>query len=167
MRVLIAVASKHGATQGIGAEIARVLREAGVEADLRQIGEPIGLDGYDAVVLGSAVYMGRWLGDATSFVEEHGQALRDRPVWLFSSGPLGEPPKGSIEQRHLDQLMADTGARGHRLFSGSIDPDDLGFKERVVTKVVGAPSGDFRDWDAIGAWAREIAAALRGEASPV
>lgn len=162
MRVLIAVASKHGATQGIGAEIARVVRECGLEAELLSVDEVNGLDGRDAIVLGSAVYMGHWMPEAVAFVDRHLADLAKRPVWIFSSGPLGDPPKGTIDQAHLDRLLVDTGARDHQLFAGSIDPDDLGLKEKMVTKVVRTPTGDFRDWNAIEAWARTIAAELVG-----
>lgn len=162
MHVLIAVASKHGATYGMGAEIARVLHEAGLRAELARIGDPDGLDDYDAVVIGSAVYMGHWLPEAVAFIERHVVELANKPVWLFSSGPVGDPPKGSLDQGQLDRLLVDSGARGHEMFAGCIDPGDLTLKEKVVTSVVRAPSGDYRDWGAIEAWAKGIAAALAG-----
>jgi menaquinone-dependent protoporphyrinogen oxidase len=165
--VLIAVASKHGATYGVGAEIARVIADSGIQSDLCRVSDVAALDGYDAVVLGSAVYMGHWMPEATAFIERQIVELSKRPVWLFSSGPIGDPPKGTIDGRLLDRLLVDTGARDHQLFAGSIDPADLGLKEKVVTKVVRAPSGDYRDWATIEAWARTIAAELKAQAAVV
>ena len=83
------------------------------------------------------------------------------PVWLFSSGPLGaDDPQPEGEPVHLDQLIGRTGARGHRTFVGKLDKDELGFGERLIVRAVGAPDGDFRDWDAIRVWADEIAEEL-------
>lgn len=165
MRTLVAVASKHGATLGIAGEISRVLGASGVDAKLSRIGESVELDEYDAVVLGSAVYRGHWMPEALKFVAEHVDSLAARPVWLFSSGPVGDPPKGSVDEQQLERIATDTGARGHRIFGGSIDPDDLDMKERVLTKVVRVPSGDFRDWSEIRTWAEEIARSLQAEAA--
>ena len=96
-RVLVSAASKHGATAEIAAEIARELRAAGVETELLAPEAVQTLDGVDACVLGSGVYAGHWLEPAKALVERHGEALRTRPVWLFSSGPVGEPPKPAEE----------------------------------------------------------------------
>lgn len=166
MHVLIAVATKHGATYGVGAEIARVLSDAGVATHLARASEVACIEEYDAIVLGSAVYMGHWMAEGVEFIERHLVDFAKKPVWLFSSGPLGDPPKGTIDQRQLDRLLVDTGARDHQLFAGSIDPDDLGLKEKVVTKVVRAPSGDYRDWAAIEAWAKMIADELTKAPAP-
>jgi menaquinone-dependent protoporphyrinogen oxidase len=83
------------------------------------------------------------------------------PVWLFSSGPIGkDDPKPKGDPKQVAGLMEKTKARGHRIFAGEVDKSKLGFAERAVTRVVGAPEGDFRDWDAIRAWAGEIAESL-------
>lgn len=160
MRAIVVVASKHGSTRGIAEEIATALSRAGILADVAAAGPPMTLDGYDAVVLGSAVYMGHWLPEARRFIVEHQRELAELPVWLFSSGPLGETPTGSVDQRHLDELLAETGARAHRLFAGRLCRGELNRKERLVTAVVRAPFGDYRDWQGIDAWAAEITASL-------
>lgn len=89
MHVLIAYASRHGSTAGIAERIAVRLTEAGTTADLRPVSEVEDLDAYDAFVIGSAAYMLHWLKDATTFVKRHRDVLAARPLWLFSSGPLG------------------------------------------------------------------------------
>jgi menaquinone-dependent protoporphyrinogen oxidase len=162
VRALVATASRHGATREIAAAIAAELREAGIEVDERDVEGLDSLEGYDAVVLGSAVYVGRWLRPARRIVEEHAPELSGRPVWLFSSGPLGDPPRPEGDEAvDVAELMRATGAREHRIFPGRLDRDELGLRERAVVKVVGAAEGDFRDWDAVGEWARGIAGALR------
>jgi menaquinone-dependent protoporphyrinogen oxidase len=118
------------------------------------------LDPYDAVVLGSAVYMGRWLPEAADFAERHRSALRDRQVWLFSSGPLGDPPIPAGQAAQLPPLIERLGAQEHRTFAGALRDEGLGLKEHLIVKVVKAPYGDFRDWAAIDSWADEIAHAL-------
>jgi len=162
MNVLLAVASKHGGTRGIGDAIVAELRVRGIAADVRGVDEALPVDGYDAVIVGSAIYLGNWLPEARRFVESFRGELAAVPVWLFSSGPLGAdapPPKGNPD--HLVELMTTSGARGHRLFVGSLDKRKLGFGERLAATLVHAPEGDFRDWAAIRGWAREIATALR------
>lgn len=157
MRTLVIAASKHGSTNEIASTIADELRSFGLQVDRKEITDPVSVKEYDAVVLGSAVYIGKWMPEATRFVEQNLGALAERPVWLFSSGPLGEDNGKALDQRHVDRLMADTNARDHRLFAGALFADDLGLKERLAVKVVHAPYGDFRDWESIQAWARAIA----------
>jgi menaquinone-dependent protoporphyrinogen oxidase len=162
MGILVAVASKHGSTVEIGETIAGELRAMGLATDVQNLPDVTDPSRYDAVVLGSAVYMGRWLPDALDFIATRRDALNTRPVWLFSSGPLGaDQPVPPGDPQHLDTIMEQVRARGHRLFSGRLEPGDLGLGERLIVKVVHAPAGDFRDWDAIRAWAREIGTALR------
>ena len=167
MKVLVAVASKHGSTREIAQVIAAQLRAAHLDADLREAGEVPDLGGYDAVVLGSAVYVGSWLPEARHFAERHRAALAKLPVWIFSSGPLGAlDPRPQDDPERLAAPMAGVEVRDHRVFVGKLDPAGLGLGERLAVKMVRAPKGDFRDWAAIRGWAREIAAALRSDAVP-
>jgi menaquinone-dependent protoporphyrinogen oxidase len=161
MNVLVTVASRHGATSGIADAIAEELRDAGLTVARRDPAEVDDVTAYGAVVLGSGVYAGRWLDHARRFTERHFAELRSRPVWLFSSGPIGEPLAPLEESTDGTRLLRELDARGHRTFAGRIDSAELGFVERTITRMVKAPDGDFRDWDAIRAWAREIAVALR------
>ncbi len=161
MTVLVAVASKHGATEEIAAAIGITLEERGLDVDVTMVQDITDLDPYEAVVLGSAVYMGRWLETARAFAEQHAAELAARPTWLFSSGPLGSPPKPEPDRAvQIEAIIAQTGARGHRLFVGKLDKSRLGLGMRTVARAVGAPDGDFRDWVAIAAWADGIADAL-------
>lgn len=160
MKVLVAVASKYGSTREVGQAIAEELRAANLDVDLREPGEVTSLDGYDAVVLGSAVYIGQWLESARALAQGQAAGLASRPTWLFSSGPIsGKPlPEQAVD---VSAIVQGTRSREHRLFSGKLDRRLLSFVERALTLALRAPEGDFRDWDDIRAWARQIAASLQ------
>ena len=161
MTVLVAYASKHGATEGIAMHIAERLRELGRDAEARTAEDVTDLGGVEAVVLGSAVYAGSWMKEAMELVHRSADALALLPVWLFSSGPLGEEIKDGMDQiRQLEELRETLNPRDHRIFFGALDKEKLGFGERMIAKAVKAPDGDFRDWDQIEAWAEGIAAEL-------
>jgi menaquinone-dependent protoporphyrinogen oxidase len=166
MTVLVAYASKHGATKGIAEHIAETLKQSGRSAEALPIDAIGSLGGYDAAVIGSALYYGSWMKEAVDFVLRNRATLSNRPVWLFSSGPLGAEVKdGEQQPKELEEIQASIGAREHRIFFGAADHHTLSFPERIVLKAVRAPEGDFRNWDAIAAWAREIASALPAETS--
>lgn len=152
MTVLVAFASRHGATAEIAHAIAAALADHGVGTEVAEIQQVNDVAPYDAVVLGSGIYMGRWVKPAAEFVKAHSGELRSRPVWLFSSGPIGDPP----QPRHPDavEIEAITSAAGAR---EHLDRSELSLKERATVRVVRAPEGDYRDWDAIREWAGEIA----------
>jgi menaquinone-dependent protoporphyrinogen oxidase len=159
-RVLVAYASKHGSTEGIAEAIADRLRDIGHVAEARPV-QDANPRHVDAVVLGSAIYVGSWMKEATEFAERHADALRRVPTWLFSSGPLGVEVHDEEEQpRQLGDLTDALHPRGHRIFFGALDRHKLGFGERMMVKAVKAPEGDFRDWDAIASWTDEIAESL-------
>jgi menaquinone-dependent protoporphyrinogen oxidase len=161
MRVLVAAASRHDATAEIASSIGRALTDAGVQAVVKPARDVDTVGGYNAVVLGSGVYRGRWLSDATRVVERFGAQLRARPVWLFSSGPIGSPdPKPEGEPPEIAEMARSIKARGHRMFGGRLERGRLNLGERVVVAAVRAPDGDFRDWELITGWAREIAGTL-------
>ncbi len=163
MKVLVSAASRHGATAEIARAIGETLTEAGLETVVLPPDAVTTLDGYDAVVLGSGIYVGHWLDTAKNLVERHSAALAARPVWLFSSGPIGEPPKPEEEPADLAEIVEATHARDHRLFAGKVDKAVLGLGERVILKAVRAPEGDFRPWADVREWARGIATALSAE----
>lgn len=134
MRVLVAFASKHGATSEIAEAIAAALKERGVEADVKSIDAVTDPEAFDAVILGSAVYMGHWLDSAQAFAKSHQEQLTDRPTWLFSSGPVGDPPRPSeSEAVDIGDIQAAVKPRGHLLLPGALDKSRLGCAERAVT----------------------------------
>ena len=153
MTILIAYASKHGSTQGIAERIAEKLRQMGKKAETRSVDTVEDPESYEAFVIGSAIYYGSWLKEATEWVHHHQAVLAQHPVWLFSVGPLGteQQPK---EMTEFQQAIR---PREQRVFFGALDHSHLSFAERVMVKAVRAPEGDFRDWHVIEAWAASIA----------
>jgi menaquinone-dependent protoporphyrinogen oxidase len=168
MTILVTYASKHGATQGIAERIGRKLRQLGQDAVVLPIEavEDVATAPYDAFVIGSAAYYFHWMKEATEFVRRNRDALAQRPVWLFSSGPLGTTTtdaqgrdvRVTTEPKEFTALKEAIHPRDARIFFGALDPSQFGFPERVIAKRM--PQGDFRDWDEIDAWAEEIASAL-------
>ena len=162
MRVLVAVASKHGSTTEIGEEIAGRLRTAGLDVQFADIEHVSDVDAYVAFVLGSAVYMEHWMKTVPQFIERHKQAISVRPVWLFSSGPIGhEAPPEVGKAQETEPLIAKTQARDYASFAGRVEPAELGFMEKLAVRAVHAPAGDYRNWEAIRAWADMIAVELK------
>ena len=161
MRVLIACASKHGSTEGIAEAIAERLHQLGNDAAAVRVSDVTDLNGVEAVVLGSAIYAGSWMKEATEFAAANAEVLSGIPLWLFSSGPLGTEVHDHEEQpRQLAELTERLRPKAHRTFFGALDHSKLGFAERMMVKAVKAPEGDFRDWGAISGWADEIAREL-------
>lgn len=163
MKVLVTAASRHGTTAEIAAAIADVLRDAHLDVDVVEPEAVESLADYDAVVVGSGVYAGHWLKPAKAFVERHELALRGRPVFLFSSGPLGDPPRPVEDPADVADIDDATMAIDHRVFAGRLVEDQLGMGERVIIRMVSAPYGDFRSWDDITEWAREIARFIKAD----
>lgn len=169
-KVLVAYGSKYGATAEIAAKIGEVLTQAGLPAEVLPANRVGDLDVYDAIVLGGAVYIGRWHKHAASFLTKNEQALVGRPVWLFSSGPTGEGDPAELVEGwrfpgNLQPIADRIKPRDVTLFHGAADPAKLNLLHKRMLRMVGAPTGDFRDWDAISAWAAGIAAALKGAGS--
>ena len=166
MRVLVTAATKYGATAETAQAIAETLGDRALKATVLAPEQVEGVDGYDAVVLGSAVYAGHWLKPARELIERHAAALAGQPVWLFSSGPVGDPPKPEEDPVDVAELLAATGAREHRVFAGKLVRKQLSFPERAIASALRVPEGDFRDWTEIRQWAAQIADALGAGSSP-
>lgn len=157
-RVLAAYASKLGSTGEIAEAIAAELRAAGHDVDVRAVNDVRSLAGYEAVILGSALYAAHWQRDANRFVQRHLAALQQVPVWLFSSGPL-DSRQALLNlpiTPHAAEITAGLAIRDHRTFGGRLLADAPVDPQVLATH----PIGDFRNWDAIQAWGRELAEAL-------
>jgi menaquinone-dependent protoporphyrinogen oxidase len=157
MKILVTVASRHGATKEIGAAVAAVLSAAG--HDVEQLDPTLVTDvcAYDVVILGSAVYTAHWLPDARDLASRFAHELAARPVWLFSSGLATQPATSANSPHELLALRERLGARGHRSFAGRLDRSNLAFAERAIIAGARAREGDHRDFAAISAWAEQIA----------
>lgn len=178
MNVLVAYATHHGATREIAEGIAATLAQSGLQVNVERVDRARDVAGYDAFVIGSALYCG-WLKEATAFVRRNKAALARRALWLFSSGPLGTratDPQGrdlraTAVPKEIAELGKAVGTRDHHVFFGAYDPaaKPVGFLERsfklVPNNAAILEAGDFRDWAEIRAWATVIAAELSGAPS--
>ncbi len=177
MKILVAYASKYGSTKGIADFIGMRLRQGGSEVDVRSVDSVEKIEAYDAFVIGSAVFLGKWMKDAKEFLSRNQKVLSSQPVWLFSSGPLVTKPdkqgkdarEGALWPNLANELMGLVHAREHRVFFGALNPNNLSFGDKVIRMTPAAhavmPEGDFRDWNEIEAWTKCIAESL--EAKPV
>lgn len=163
MTVLVAYSSKRGSTAEIAETVAATLRREGLGVCLEPVEAVRDLDRFDAVVLGSAVYMKRWRGDAKHFLKKHRKALRQKPFWVFSSGPVGDPAKDNPEWNEppkLAEKVEEMGGRAHVVFGGCVPAEPKGFMERAMADGVPKEYRDRRDWDEIRGWAQQIASEL-------
>ena len=165
-KVLVAYASKYGATKEIAEKIGQVLKDAGFTVDVLPADRATTVGSYQAVVLGSAVYIGSWRKGAAKFLKTNEKTLAEKMVWLFSSGPTGqgdpvELVKGWRFPKALQHIADRVKPRDIALFQGAAFPEKLSAINRWMMKKVKAPLGDFRDWNAITVWAGSIAAKLK------
>lgn len=170
MRVLVAYATKYGATEGIAKRIAAKLEERGLAVDVHRTDAAPDLAGYDAFVVGSAVYIGSWRKDAAQFIERNRPILVTHPLWLFSSGPISPGPtdaqgrdlRAGAVGKDAAALKDDLHARDHHVFFGALDRSKLNIPDRLIVAMPAFPGaeGDFRDWDEIDAWSAAIADGL-------
>ncbi|HET6965665.1 MAG TPA: flavodoxin domain-containing protein [Acidimicrobiales bacterium] len=161
VRVLVAYGSKRGGTAGIAETIADELRHQGLEVDLSPAHDARKPDGYDAVIIGGALYGNRWHHAASHFLRHNYAALRKRPTFLFSSGPLGQAFSGHnpppVPEVRL--LGARIEAREHVTFGGRLEPHPHGIMARLMAETL---TGDWRDESEERTWARRIAAEVKG-----
>lgn len=165
MRVLVAYASKYGSTAAIAERVGQGLRRAGFGVDVMPADQVVALQRFDAIVLGTAVYAGRWRKQAVEFLKSQVQILSQKPFWIFVSGPTGEGDaqelmQGWLYPESLRAYVEQSQPREITAFHGDLDPDKLNLAERLIIKGVKAPTGDFRDWDHIDAWVAEVAGQL-------
>src|SRR5215467_2672966 len=158
--ILIAYASKYGATQEVADRIAKRLQKAGVQAEAKPVAQIGDVGKPDAVIVGSALYQGGWIPEATAFVRKNAGALARIPTWLFSVGPLATEVQDEEQPIELAEFRDKIGPQHHAVFHGALQQSKLDRNDRVTMKAVGAADGDFRDWDAIDAWVDQIAKSL-------
>ena len=158
--VLVTYASEHGATAQIAQTIAKVLRQFNLEVTAKRVEAIQDISTYNAIVVGSAIYLGDWLPQARAFLENYQNELGSVPIWIFSSGPTGTEKPIECVPNSLEALVASLHPREIRVFHGKIDLRRLQPDERELIKAADMPRGDFRDWDAIRLWATNISKVL-------
>ena len=159
MKVHVITASKHQSTTGIGEAIAERLRGHGLHVVTEDADEVQRLPPREeAIVLGSPIYMGKWMKPAHRVMEDLAAEPPGRRIFMFSVGPVGDPPNpvDAVAEEEVERFGAER-AESSRMFSGRIDRSLLGALERLAVTAVKAPDGDYREWEQIDAWADEIA----------
>ena len=174
MTILVTYASRHGSTGEIASRIAARLNAAGMTVEVQPMKHITTLSHYDVFVIGSALYFGSWMKEAVAFARQHQSEISARPVWLFSSGPLGTETvdteghdiRESTVPKELAELTEVLKPREHVVFPGALDSHNFGVTERMIRALPGGKKllveGDFRDWEEIDAWAEQIAAKIAG-----
>jgi len=157
--ILVAYASRKGSTAGIAQAIGRELQSAGHSIDVIEMKTVSTLEGWDAVVAGAPVYMGKVDKDLSKFVAKNRDRLASIPVAVFAVGiapvaPDIEPVDKVIDD--LRQALSPVQPIATAVFAGRLDPERMSFVERQMVRMLKVRTGDFRDWDIIAAWAKEL-----------
>jgi menaquinone-dependent protoporphyrinogen oxidase len=158
-RILVAYASRKGSTAGIAQAIGKELTSEGYVVDVSEMRSVTSLAGYNAVVIGAPVYTGKVTGDVVAFVTANKEGLSRLPVAGFVTGIAPVYPKTGDVKGFTDQLvtaLAPIHPVAVTMFAGTLDISKMNFVERNLTSLMKVPTGDFRDWDAIAAWAKEL-----------
>ncbi len=158
-KVLVAYASKYGSTGEVAQAIADQLCLRGAAADVRRVEEVTDATGYDAVVVGSAVRMARWLPPAVEFVERNAAALQKAPTAFFTVHMLAtDDSEASRQQRaaYVEPVHAFLTPQHEAFFVGEIDTGKLALGDRLMVKLVRSQTGDCRDWPSIRSWADQL-----------
>ena len=162
--ILVAYASKNGSTAEIAQAIGKELQSARKIVDVLEMKTASNLAGYDAVVLGAPLYMGSVIGDMGKFTGRHRDDLAKIPVAAFVVGIAPKDPKPGAREAALGALTKALGPLtpvASVLFAGKLDPAKVNFVMRKFMEMAKVPSGDFRDWNAIAQWARELPAKMK------
>jgi len=158
-RILVAYATRNGSTAEIAQAIGKELTIAGNNVDVAEIKTVSTLTGYTAIVIGGPLYMGSVDGAVRKFVGNNREQLQKLPVAAFAVGIAPKNPDPSAVEMAMGALkksLEPLTPVSSVLFAGKLDPKKLSFIQRKMTELVKSPVGDFRDWDAIAAWAREL-----------
>lgn len=158
-RVLVAYATRYGSTAETAEAVAGVLREEGLDARAMNVNEIKSVGEYDAVVLGSPAYMGKWLVDIVEFVKRFRVDLSAIPLAAFTAGCTicsGSPDDGKAAAAAVDAVRVYIDPVETGLFGGKLERKNLSFADRAIITMVGAKDGDCRNWDAVGAWAKAL-----------
>jgi menaquinone-dependent protoporphyrinogen oxidase len=162
--VLVAYGSKLGGTAGLADGIAERLRERGVSVDLGSADEIGDVDGYKALIIGSAIYTSKWRPEVVHLLGKVAVTAPRTPLWLFHSGPLGEHA-GEPQKlpKKVTELAGHLNIKGTMTFGGRLPDKPKGLMAKLVART---QAGDWRDFDDVGAWTDQIADSLEASDQP-
>jgi menaquinone-dependent protoporphyrinogen oxidase len=164
-KVLITYASKYGSTAEIAQKVTKVLKEKDLDTEYLSVNRVQNVSKYDAVIMGYATYMGKWMKEANNFIRTNKDELKNKSVWIFSSGPTDEGDPEELVQdwrfpESLKPIILEIDPKDITVFHGKLDKEKLNFLQKGIINMVGASYGDFRDWDLIEDWANGVARSL-------
>lgn len=168
-KVLVAYATHAGSTEEVAEVVTVGLREAGLDAELQAAKDVRSVAGYDAVVVGAPIYIGQWQKPAHDLLKRHAAALREVPVAVFCLGPTDTAEKDMAES--VAQFEAELAKHdwltpvAQQTFVGRFDPSLLKLPYKLLfalpaNPLKDLPTTDHRDWEAIVAWTKALAATL-------
>jgi len=158
-KILVAYATRYGSTAEVAEAIADELQKAGVAVDVLPVSEVQDLSPYRAVIIGSPIYMGKWLPEAQVFIEQNQQGLRSIPVAYFTVGLTvadGGPEVLRKAEASMDQVRMLVNPVDTGIFPGKLESSSLSFTDRTIIKLIRAKTGDFRNWEAVRSWAETV-----------
>ena len=166
VKVLVAYGSKYGSTKEIAEKIGEAIKQEGLQVEVLSADKVKDVAGYQGVVIGSASYMFNWRKEVKNFITKNEKTLSERPVWIFSSGPLekGDPVqllKGQVLPKAFQPVVDRIKPRDIAVFHGAIFMEKLNFFEKWMMQRIKTGVGDFRDWEMITAWAKKVAADMK------
>ncbi len=165
--VLVAFATRYGSTQEVAEAVAKSLRGASLDVDVKPLREVKTLEGYGGVVVGAPLQMFLWHKDALVFLSRQQTALTDLPVAVFALGPFNDVEKEwNAVIAQLDKELAKFpwfSPMAVKVFGGKFDPTALGLPFTLLPALKKIPAADIRDWNAIDAWGKELAANFQAE----
>ena len=157
--ILVAYTTRKGSTAEIALAIAKELEKAGAAVMVSDMTTVSSLEGYNAVIIGAPVYIGKVSGDVAVFARRHRDSLGRVPVAGFVTGIAPVFPKtGDTAEfiRQLEIALDPVKPVVITMFAGKLDAARLSLIERGMISLLKVPTGDFRDWGAIAAWARDL-----------
>jgi len=157
--ILVTYATRAGSTVDVATNIAQTLSKTGIIVDVLPIEHVRDVDGYDAAIIGSAIRMGHWLPEAVAFVKANREDLSKIPIAYFLvSGFLRDdnPEMRKTVRSYLDPVCAILEPQSIGMFAGKMDYQKLSWLDRFIAKMVRAPEGDWRNWQAIQHWGHDL-----------
>ena len=158
-RILVAYASKCGSTSHVAEAIGETLADGKASVDVVPIVDAPDVSGYDAVIVGSSIRMGEWLPEAVSFVKGNKEELDRVPTAFFTvclTMREDTPENREIVAGYVAPVREIVQPVSEGMFAGALDYAKIPAAMRAILKARRAPAGDFRDWNAIRAWAESL-----------
>ncbi|MRS02731.1 flavodoxin [bacterium] len=162
-QILVTYATRAGSTGEIAEAIGQSIASHGFVVDVKPVLEKPSLDGYEGVVIGSAVRMGQWLPEAAEFLKTNQSALMKMPTAIFTVHILNladDQTSQTYRESYITALKPLVQPVDSAFFGGKLDYKRVKFADRLIGRLVKAVESDSRDWDKIRGWGSDLAEKL-------